>query len=399
MDKTHNYFVGPEGPKDARLAVVAEKGAVDEVKYNRPMVGYTGSLIRMHLAKAGLDAGSGYWQYTPDPKGRLSKDVWLTNAVHSFNDPSANPTSVDLQREQIRLYRELSSLPNLNCILVVGAHALTSLTNFKHSDILNRRGSRLMSAIGVKLVASVHPSFYVQGSWEYQPITQFDFNRAVEESKFPEFFLPKRHFFIKPQTLLEAESWFDEIIKRPLSNDISFDIETFLGSNKRWYISCIAASDHPSRAFCWPIMDRRRSSYWTLPDELRIWRRIQSLLSLPNVCYITQNGHAFDCYQLRRHGIETPYMANGFDTYSAHSLLAPDLPHDLGFLVSIYTGEPYYKDESGRAEDKEFGHVSDEQFWEYNCKDAACTLEVAYGIMSDLQEHGMYGVENVRLSD
>ena len=82
-------------------------------------------------------------------------------------------------------------------------------------------------------------------------------------------------------------------------------------------------------------------------------------------------------------------MANGFDTYSSHMLLAADLPHDLGFLVSIYTDEAYYKDESGRADDKEFGGVSDEQFWIYNCKDAACTLEVAWGIQKDLHEHGM----------
>jgi hypothetical protein len=79
-------------------------------------------------------------------------------------------------------------------------------------------------------------------------------------------------------------------------------------------------------------------------------------------------------------------MTNGFDTFSAHSLLAPDLPHDLGFLVSIYTDEEYYKDESGRA-GAGYGNVSEDQFWTYNCKDAALTLECAYGIQADLKEH------------
>lgn len=389
------YHVGAEGPKDARIAVVAEKGAQQETIIGRPMVGYTGSLIRMHLAKSGLDAGSGFWQYVPGEKGRPSKDVYLTNAVHNFNDPSANPTTADIIREQSRLYKELADLPNLNCILAVGAHALASLSNFKYVDILNRRGSRLMSALGVKMVCSVHPSFYVQGEWRYQTITQFDFNRAAEESLSPKLLYPKRNFYIRPKSFDEARSWLDEIIDRPLSNDISFDIETFQGRLGTWYVSCIAFSDHPGRAFCIPIMDRRRRSYWTIPDERRIWQLLQCLLDLPDRCYITQNGHAFDCYQLRRHGIATPHMARGFDTYSSHSLLAPDLPHDLGFLVSIYTQEAYYKDESGRADDKEFGHVGDDQFWIYNCKDAACTLEVAYGIMSDLQEHGMYGTQNV----
>src|SRR5882762_9672107 len=114
---THKYFVGAEGPLSARLAIVAEKGAYEEIQRGRPMVGTTGSMIRAHCARAGLDAGSGYGNSVRGERGRLSQDVWLTNAVHNFDDPYANPTSADLIREQVRLYRELASLPNLNCIL------------------------------------------------------------------------------------------------------------------------------------------------------------------------------------------------------------------------------------------------------------------------------------------
>ncbi len=78
-------------------------------------------------------------------------------------------------------------------------------------------------------------------------------------------------------------------------------------------------------------------------------------------------------------------MSNGFDTFSAHSLLAPDLPHDLGFIVSIYTDEEYYKDESGRGQ-AGFGQVSEEQFYVYNCKDAALTLEAALAMIKDMKE-------------
>lgn len=79
-------------------------------------------------------------------------------------------------------------------------------------------------------------------------------------------------------------------------------------------------------------------------------------------------------------------MANGFDTFSAHSLLCPDLPHDLGFLVSIYTDEPYYKDESGRSETLSSRAAGENMYWTYNAKDAALTLECAFGIMQDLKE-------------
>jgi uracil-DNA glycosylase len=381
------YHVGAEGPLIARLAIVAEKGAADEVKYGRPMVGTTGSMIRAHCARAGLDAGSGYGNSVRGDRGRQSQEVWLTNAIHRFDDPYANPSHTDLVREQTRLYRELAELSNLNCILAVGAHALASLTNFKYTDILNRRGSRIPSAFGTKLVCSLHPSFYCQGEWRYQPITQFDFDRAVTESLTHDLLYKPRHYYVAPSKLGEAVSWLDEIIKYPKTEYISFDIETFQGRGGTWYVSCISFSDDPSRSYCIPIMRRNRRPYWdSLYDEGIIWRRIQDILALPDRRYVTQNGHAFDCWQLYKHGVVTPYMANGFDTYSAHMLLAPDLPHDLGFLVSIYTDEPYYKDESGRTEEVP---VSDEQFWTYCCKDSALTLECAWGIMRDLKDAGM----------
>jgi uracil-DNA glycosylase len=382
------YHVGAEGPITARLAIVAEKGAGDEVKYNRPMVGTTGSMIRAHCARAGLDAGSGYGNSVRGERGRQSQEVWLTNAVHFFNDPYSNPISSDLVREQVRLYRELCNLPNLNCILAVGAHALASLTNFRYSDILNRRGSRIPSAFGTKMVCSLHPSFYVQGEWRYQPITQFDFDRAVQESLTSVLVYKRRDYYVAPKSLQEAITWMDEIIRYPRTEYISFDIETFQGKGGTWFVSCIAFSDDPARAFCIPIMRRNRAPYWNnLYDEGRIWRHIQNVLDIPGRKYVTQNGHAFDSWQLAKHGIVTPHMGGGFDTYSAHMLLASDLPHTLGFLVSIYTDSPFYKDESGRNEAEP---VSDQQFWEYNSKDAALTLECAWGIMKDLKDAGMY---------
>lgn len=408
------YTVKSEGPLDAVLAVVAEKGAVEEVRYGRPMVGPTGSLIREHLTIAGLDAGSGY-AFNVSAKGRQSRGVFLTNAVHTFDNPHSNPTCEDLIREQPRLYRELAGLPNLRCIIACGAHAFASLTNFKycqsialHNDpetgIVSRRGSKYATPFGTKLVAALHPAFYVRGEWRYKPVTQFDFNRAVRETQFPEIRTVARNYYLRPTGLNEVFWYEDELLNRPMSQYISFDIETFQGRNGAWYISCVGFSDHPTRAFCIPIMRRDRSAYWDIHSEATVWRVIQNLLAQRDRWYVTQNGHAFDCWQLYKHRIATPYMAAGFDTYTGHMLLAPDLPHDLGFLVSIYTEEPYYKDESGRNERVP---ISDEQFWLYNNKDASLTLEVATGpdasckegLIRDLIDAGMYDERHLRLHD
>lgn len=409
-----SFNVGSEGPIDATIACVAEKGAAEEVKFGRPMVGQTGSMIRDHLNSAGLDAGTGYATHVK-AKGRQSRNVFLTNAVHNFPNPYANPLCADLIREQPRLYRELSSLPNLKCIIACGAHSFASLTNFRfcntialngepETGIVSRRGSKYLTPFGVKLVATLHPAFYVRGEWRYKPVTQFDFNRAVREAAFPEIRAVTRDYYLKPTSLAEALWYADEILHRPLSQYISFDIETYQGKLGSWYISCVGFSDHPSRAFCIPIMYRDRKPFWDTYSEGLVWRTIQSLLAERGRTYITQNGHAFDCWQLYKHRIATPYMGNGFDTYSAHMLLAPDLPHDLGFLVSIYTEEAYYKDESGRNEKVP---ISDEQFWTYNCKDASLTLEVATGpdcsckegLIRDLIDAEMFDDRYIRLHD
>lgn len=409
-----SYSVKSEGPLTARLAVVAEKGANEEVKYGRPMVGPTGSLIREHLFKAGLNAGSGYANNIRD-KGRQSTDVFLTNAVHVFDNPGSNPTCGDLIREQPRLYRELAALPNLRCIIACGAHSFASLTNFRFCDkiylngepetgIVARRGSKYSTPFGTKLVASLHPAFYVRGEWRYKPVTQFDFERAVRESSYPEIRTTPRNFHIKPASLKEVLWYEDELLNRPLSPYISFDIETFKGKNGAWFVSCVGFSDHPTRAFCIPIMCRDRSPYWDNDTEVIIWRTIQSILDQADRTYVTQNGHAFDCWQLYKHRIATPHMVRGFDTYTGHMLLAPDLPHDLGFLVSIYTEDEYYKDESGRNEKLP---ISDEEFWVYNCKDSCLTLEVATGpdtsckegLIRDLIDAGLFDERHIRLHD
>lgn len=369
----YRYNFAPEGPITARIAVVCEKPANDEIRLGRILVGSSGSRVRRHLARAGLNAGS---------DRELSKEVFLTNAVQSF-DVVGNPTDADIYREIPRLYRELSSLPRLNVIIGMGAVALKSLMAFRYSDISNRRGSRLLSKCGTKYIPTFHPAFYMRGEWRYESVVQFDVQRAVEESQWPEIRKTPRFWNIRP-TLPEAIDWMKHL-KNHTSPYLSFDIETFQAASGTWYMSCISFSADPTEAFCIPLTRRDRKPYWQdISTESLIWRGIADLLNQPNKKYVTQNG-TFDCGQLRKHGVLTPYMATGFDTYSAHSLLAPDLPHDLGFIVSIYTDEEYYKDESGRGQ-AGFGNVSEDKFWIYGCKDAAITLEAAINMTKDMKE-------------
>lgn len=394
-------FVPPEGPADAQLAIVAEKPGRDEVIHllSHEFRARTMSDINKVLAEVGIKSDEAWrvQQGCNDPNciadarplvgasgqavnrhlqrvGTSRSRTLLLNSVMHF-DAIGNPTDDEIKAEQVYLYRTLSEYPNLKCIVAMGNCSLLSLSNFHIDGIMNQRGSILTAATRHRMVPTLHPAFYMRGEWRYRPIVEFDLRRAYELSLQDNYKPPKRTFFIEP-TFSEAIDWMGELEK---SSTISFDIETF------WphWIACIAFSDDEKRAFCIPIMKTNRQHYWdNVREEGEIWKAIQRVLANPKARYVSQNG-LFDCWHLWRHGIETPYMNKGFDTLYAHRLIAPDLPHDLGFLTSIYTEEPYYKDESGNWKQI---RVPDRQFWIYNCKDAAVTLEVAKAEQQDMEE-------------
>lgn len=354
-------YVGPEGPLDAALIILAEKPGRDEVAAGRPLVGATGQAVMRHLASIGF----------------RREDVYLTNACKRVSHFD-NPTDDEIKAELPALYRELASLTRPRVLVALGDVALRAASNFHLQGITKWRGSVIQTALpGLKMVPSFHPSYYMRGEWRFKPIVDFDFKRAEAELHIDNVRYRPRTFHLEP-TFSEAMQWFDALQGSPY---ISFDIETF----KPAFIGCIAFAPAIDLAYCIPIMHNDRRPYWTPQQEVQIWRRIQALLADHRTTYITQNG-MFDCYHLWRHGVQTPYMHKGFDTLYAHRVLAPDLPHDLAFLVSLYTSpvEPYYKDESGSwARDV---RVPEHQFWIYNCKDAACTLEVAFAMMEDMRQ-------------
>src|SRR5215469_9395425 len=187
-----NNWVGSEGPRTAKLAVVAEKPSWDERTQGRPLVGLTGKMLRNYLNRAGLDAGHIEYRKVKYQDGEIlepymtfATNVYLTNAVKTV-DYIGNPSEREIKNEQLALYRELEGLPNLNCILALGQIALIALSNFNYNDITHRRGSVIQSFIRRKMVPTFHTSYIQRGNWEMGPVVQFDINRAVAQSQFPE---------------------------------------------------------------------------------------------------------------------------------------------------------------------------------------------------------------------
>lgn len=418
------FYVGAEGPLDAELAIVAEKPAWSEVHKKRPLIGKSGQYLREHLFAANApNPATKYWDEVNKEWAFLNDSrIYYTNAVQHFDDPDANPTLGQLfsEKEHIRLIRELSQLPRLKAIIVLGNWGLAALGNFAYSKldrktkaptgIMKWRGSVIPSIIPshyegvdwVKMIPTLHPSFYFN-DWRFKGIVQFDINRAVEQLAFPDRRYLEREFYIRPSNLDEVISWFDEW-ERDLDSGkydvtlkngkvvrcLCFDLEAMKGRYDSRYICCINIAITPTKGYCIPITYNNRKPYFSISNEVVIWKRLQQLLQRKDLTLITQNGCPFDIPLIRKHSIVIPdiVLKQSFDTMHAHSLLAADLPHDQGFLTSIYTNDEYYKDQSGDWDTSQINFVrSDEDtFWQYGCKDSCTELENAYGLMNDLIE-------------
>ena len=334
--KLHGRFVPPSGTIAGQIAVVGARPGSDEVYSGKPFSGPSGELL---------------WRLF----GLSRSEMYVTNVRKDFSDFNSVPTPAEIDSVLPALRDELK-VTSANLFVAIGAQALYALTG--KTSIENWRGSVLPCTLvpGRKVLGTYHTAHALR-EFPVTYIIEHDLRRARREAWTPGIRTPARTFTIDP-TLDEAVSYLDS-----LGDPLSVDIET-IGFDVP---DCIGISDDPSRAICIPFRGGRLS----VTELAYIWRRLDNLFRTRGI--IGQNIQ-FDVTRLERYGFSFPKIA--FDTMLAHHLLYPEFDHDLGFIVSIYTEEPYYKHE-----------VSTDR-WRYNCKDAACTYECYLGLAKELEKHG-----------
>lgn len=360
------------GPRTAKLVIVGEAPGKTEDETGVPFSGASGEDLNRYLGDVGISRDA----------------VFVTNVVHkrppnnkfeAFLKPKPDPA---LLVGIVQLKKDIEDIrPNL--VLAFGDVPLRFLCN--KQSITKYRGSILPSTLvkGQKVIATYHPAAVFR-EFRYKPLVQLDMKRVAEEMKFPEIVLPQRDIKVFP----EGAEWVEEMYN---AEWLSVDIETAPGP-VRHDIICIGFSDRPDRALVIPI---------TAPGADSIYRR---LLSSPaKKC--GQNFGQYDLTVLEDNG----YEVRNFEwdiMYSHHALLleaggggdevkmlrgkqgaTSPLRKGLGFQVSIYTKEPYYKDDGKLWHRPEGGGI--QEFYRYNGKDAAVTHEIRSVHDKELDEFGV----------
>lgn len=136
------------GPKTARYAIIGEAPGAEERRQGRPFVGPSGQLLRDALIRVGLD---------PD-------DAYITNVYKEYRYGNPTPSTKEINESRQALYEELSEMPNLEGILLLGNVPLRAVTG--RTGITKQRGRANefagpfaeLDADGVAVFATLHPA-------------------------------------------------------------------------------------------------------------------------------------------------------------------------------------------------------------------------------------------------
>jgi uracil-DNA glycosylase family 4 len=364
---TDKKYVPGHGPMGARLMILGDAPTYIETGLGLPFKGPSGRELDHLCYDSGINRA----------------DCWITNVCKYEVPPNlrgqkipfsvrAKNAGIDLHQQLMELQEEINGIKP-NCILALGGTALWALSGKTH--IGHFRGS-ILHGMGVKFIPSYHPAHLLhqttggefKGYWNRQ-VMIFDFKRALAQSKFPEYILPSRTLEICKHSAHLAE--FRERYKN--KKRMSVDIE----ANGTCIPVCIGLSLNKHHGLTIPLWNCDGISHIPDDDLVQMWLILSEILYEKDI--VGQNFN-YDRDKIKRLGFVIRHLVS--DTMLKAHAINPELPKGLAFNTSIYTEEPFYKDE-GMYE----GSITD--LLTGCARDACVTLEVDENMNADLDELGM----------
>lgn len=360
-----SIYVPAKGTQTARLMIIYEAPTYDDVSALEPMAGSVGRefdriLSSCHISRSDLWISFVSKFHVPFSFGK-KKESFITRCENA---------GVNYQEQVDDLRREIQSI-NPNCILCLGPTALYVLTGKKPLD--DYRGSILTSWLGKKVIATYYPGAFLNQSesrekdyWK-RTICIFDFKRALEESAFPDLRLPPRTLHIARN----SSDLYNFIESYPSDKypKVAEDIEA-----RECVPICLGISFDPREGMTVPLWQSVNDS--SLASN---WIQLAHINSDPKRLKIGQN-FKYDEDKIARLGLPINHLHS--DTMLKSFVINPELPKNLAFNTSIYTKEPFYKNEGM--------YEGSEQDLFLGCsRDSCVTLEVDNAQESDVTELGL----------
>ena len=342
-----------------RVAIVGEAPGYHEMKHGRPFVGESGKELNRMLEEAGIIREDCYitnvFLERPDDnklerfctnKTQAKKDYKLVREqlISTFPDyawpdiydfaPIISGKYLEPRRLGVlpRLRKELESQqPNV----IIAAGNASCWATMGKSGIAKLRGTAAWSnLVDCKVVPIYHPAAVLR-QWGLRSVSVLDIRKAARESLSPDLKTPEFEIWIEP-TLADLEEFYKQHLLN--TGNISVDIET---AQKQ--ITCVGFGTDSGHSLVVPFVDRRNpdGNYWkSAQAEALAWKFVKRVCAMPQP-KILQNG-MYDIQYLWKFGC--PLINFSCDTMLLHHSMQPELPKALGFMASVYTNFPSWKD-------------------------------------------------------
>lgn len=393
--------VHANGPKNARLMGIGMAPAKWELARGVPFDGPSGRIFNDALAA--------------NKTSRLQARVTNLSEYYLDDNDLYNVPLEIMNQQRARVFAEIEEV-RPNVLFIMGGDTLDILTaktvgekwnkKLQRKEITTQgskegitkwRGSifnlELPSGRQQKCVASQHPANFVRGQWKWLPIFKYiDVAKAVMQSSSPELRLKARTAIVGP-SFRHAREYLYEAMQQ---KEVSIDYEG------RKHITCLGIGWTDSEAMCIPLSRVGNPSYWSLEEEIELWRLWCQVLESRQTAKIAQNA-SYEWIKSWMYGIyPTPL---GIDTMHLHHCLYPDFGgisdewtrqkrnpsnpgHGLALITSQYTDQPFYKDDGRHWEPR----LGEDVFWRYNALDVMVTYEAAMKMREEAQASGVWDV-------
>ena len=196
-------------------------------------------------------------------------------------------------------------------------------------------------------------------------------------------FRPPAEYFELAPTYEQVVDWLREA--RDEGDMLAVDIETTGFNRDTAEVVMIGLARNAEEAMCVPFLRKGGKPYWQNGDA----RKVKQALSwaLATTPLIFQNA-LFDVPFLNARGFEIPWDCVKHDTMLLHHALHPELPHDLGFIVSVYGNTPYWKEQvMGRL--GSVLELDETESRTYNLRDCVVLHQVLPDMLRDMHELGL----------
>jgi DNA polymerase I-like protein with 3'-5' exonuclease and polymerase domains/uracil-DNA glycosylase len=356
------------GVSNPRLIFIGDQPHGDDFKTNYALSGYQNSFIRENCRS--VDIGDETYYKTlllkDEPaKYQMKMGIAIPNLVEDMVAKFA-----PILEDEIR---ELH--PNL--LVPMGEVSFRYLTGLK--DIRKFRGSVLPSiplmpqengtVATMKVMPILGPYPFINQDYKYKYVSRIDFQKVpkyLNDGPVPD--LGCNLWICESATALRA------YLNRSYDPDglLVFDIETFMGIP-----TCISLSFDGIEAVCVPLLDAQIDQ----TNRVVMWDLVAKLLDMP-IKKGNQN-IKYDWKILERWGVRVRNVCH--DSMLASSTLYCEFPKNLGFLTSIYTDLPYYKDEGKEFDPSKLRRT---QFYLYNAKDSLSVHQILAKQVPEMEEQG-----------